>query len=310
MAKPATRMKSIVLKSYRESFSQRLARSPLHNAHDPCVALGPPPPPIAGPQATCSQALRAELRATIEEMVIPQLLIGQLVPQAPAQEQRGRVLPTSEEVDLLARIAVEHDLERAVEIALGVLAAGLSLETVLLHWIAPAARRLGTDWEEDLRSFADVTVGLGTLQELVHLLAPRQEVNESLAAHSSEGRGSALLVSGRAEQHTLGLYIFAELLRHSHWTVVLEPEMSHSAVLQAVHSQPLQLLGFTVSSSERLNSLLELIKAIKRASQNPALHVLVGGPADLTDEAHRAGVHFHHDARAAIDWLDSKKQRR
>jgi hypothetical protein len=245
-------------------------------------------------------------------VVIPQLLIGQVVPQARALEQRGRVLPTLHEVDLLARIAVQHDMEKAMDIALGVLGTGLSLETVLLHLIGPAARQLGIDWEDDLRSFADVTVGLGTLHELVHMLAPREAdgLDTNYSQFHSVRQSSALLVSGPAEQHTLGLYIFAELLRHSHWTVVLEPEMSHRALLQAVRSQPLDLLGFTVSSPERLHTMVELFKAIKRASQNPALHVLVGGPSDLADEARRAGVHFYHDARQALDWLDTEKPQR
>lgn len=316
MAKPATRMKSIVLKSYSASRTSRTSRTSLTTRFVSSASPGSEEPldvyceELTTPTASvsCSPALRDDLRATIEDMVIPRLVIGQGLPrEADSLARRGRVLPTQAEIDLLARIAVQPDLEKALDLAFGMLSAGLSLETVLLHLIGPAARRLGVDWEEDLRSFADVTVGLGTLHEVVHLLA-RRETGDAVISQGQEGTlllpKRALLVGGPGEQHTLGLYIFAELLQHSRWAVAIEATMPDSALLQSVRSQSIDLVGISVSAPERLAAVAQLIRRLRSSSQNPALRVLVGGPVDLTREAQQEQVPFFSDARGAVDWLD------
>lgn len=320
MAKPATRMKSIVLKSYSESRTRRLVGSPPPDAsgkRKDCAAISMhcEPLPVARTPAHGAPTLRDDLRATIENMVIPRLAIAQcLLPDAQrpeAQLKRGRVLPTLSEVDLLARIAAQPDLDGAFELSLEMLRAGLSLETLLLQLIGPAARRLGSDWEEDIRSFADVTVGLGTLHELMHMLArrdARDAIGSPASSHTPAGtilvHKSALLVPGPGEQHTLGLYIFAELLRHSRWTVTLETNIPNSGLLQLVRSQSLDMVGITVSSHERFAEVAKLIQRLRRASQNQAMRVVLGGPVDLTREAEREGATFYGDARRAIESFD------
>jgi hypothetical protein len=114
------------------------------------------------------------------------------------------------------------------------------------------------------------------------------------------------LLSSPGEQHTLGLYIFAELLRHSRWTVVVEAGMSSGALLQALRSRAIDVVGITVSNPERLAAMVELVDTMHQTAQNPLLRVVFGGPVDLKEEAVRAGLHFYDDARSAIDWLDGE----
>jgi methanogenic corrinoid protein MtbC1 len=259
-------------------------------------------------------------------MVIPRLLIAQRLPQGAstaAERRRGRVLPTQAEVKRLADVCAQPNVVQALELTLDILGSGLSLETVLLYLIGPAARSLGTDWEEDVRSFADVTVGLGTLHEVVHCLTYRDDearvaqrdpkpddARQPKSPHQGNtqtARGSALLLSGPGEQHTLGLYIFAQLLRHSRWAVLVEAAMPSDALLQCVRSRKVDVVGISVSSPERLAEMAELAQTITRAAQNPALRVLFGGPVDLKQEAERAGLRFFDDARAAVASLDADK---
>jgi MerR family transcriptional regulator, light-induced transcriptional regulator len=323
MAKPATRMKSIVLKSYIESQAQRLEGSPSpqaeHHGHTDvpdctglnvcCDRLTQGIAPVS-----CSPGLRDNLRAAIEDMVIPRLVIRQcLSSDETALARSGRVLPTPSEIELFARIAAQPDLDNALELALGMQRAGLSLESVLLHLVGPAARLLGTDWEEDTRSFADVTVGLSTLHEVVHLLARREAGDEIVSNATSLGqnrtlreRKQALLVLGPGEQHTLGLFIFAELLQHSRWAVTIEDSSSNSMLLQSVRARSIDMVGISVSHPERFGAVAQLIHALRRASRNRALRVIIGGPVDLTREAQQEGIQFFSDARRAIDWLDGE----
>jgi methanogenic corrinoid protein MtbC1 len=258
---------------------------------------------------------RSELLSAIEEHVIPRLLIAHNLPRTQGDGRLGRVLPTAEEVQHLIQLATQSDLQGSIGMALTMLGAGVALETILLQLVAPAARVLGQDWEDDLRSFTEVTVGLGTLHELVHTLAP-QETFENMdssgsslrqpgSARELEPRGRAVLVSGPGEQHTLGLYIFGELLRHARWSVLIEATMSEREVVQHVKSQAVDAVGISISSQERLAAVAHLISAIKRCARNRAIQVLVGGPVDLTGEAEQVGATFCPDARSAVAWLNT-----
>lgn len=313
MAKLATRMKPIVQESFMEQYMQCL-----------------PPVRQAQPRDRSTQResrveakaivhdTHSELLSTIEEHVIPRLLIAHNLPRTHAEGGPGcalRSLPTLEEVQQLIRLATQSDLQGATGMALTMLGSGRPLETILLQLIAPAARVLGQDWEDDLRSFAEVTVGLGTLHELVHTLAPHPALEEVEPSCSSlrqpgsaprlEPRGRAVLVGGPGEQHTLGLYIFGELLRHARWSVVVETTMSDREVVQHVKSQPVDAVGISISSQERLAAAAHLISSIKRCARNRAIQVLVGGPVDLTDEAEQVGATFCADARSAVAWLNA-----
>jgi methanogenic corrinoid protein MtbC1 len=259
---------------------------------------------------------RSELLSAIEEHVIPRLSIAHNLPRThlDGRHQSLHALPNSEDVQRLTRLATDSDLQGSIGMALTMIGSGLPLETIFLQLIAPAARVLGQEWEDDLRSFAEVTVGLGTLHELVHTLAPPETLEpqqsgdpscSSARQHANQPRGRAVLVNGPGEQHTLGLYIFGELLRHARWSVLIEATMSDREVVQHVKSQPVDAVGISVSSQERLAASANLIAAIKRSARNRAIQVLVGGPVDLSEKAEQIGATFCRDACAAVAWLNS-----
>ncbi|MBC8068162.1 MAG: hypothetical protein IAG13_07500 [Deltaproteobacteria bacterium] len=81
--------------------------------------------------------------------------------------------PTLEEVAELAEVAMQMDDARALELVESRLRSGLPYEAVLLDFVAAAARVLGDRWHTDGLTFADVTVGLATLQRIVTELRQR-----------------------------------------------------------------------------------------------------------------------------------------
>jgi MerR family transcriptional regulator, light-induced transcriptional regulator len=315
MAKPATRMQAIVPESFSEQqYPQSL---PVGQAQSRMPAVTSATSDAA-PQRQLSEDSscaiepdsRSDLLAAIEDQVIPRLLIAHDLMRGPEAFVRKVIaLPTTADALELARLAVQSDLQRSLELALAMLGSGLTLETIFLELIAPAARRLGSDWEEDLRSFTEVTVGLGTLHELVHVLVPATALAPSGCAPrplEHPPRGRVLLLGGPGEQHTLGLNMFGELLRHQRWSVLIELAMPSREVLNCVRAQPIDAVGFSVSSPERLWAAAELIASIKRSARTRTIDVLVGGPVNLASEVERLGATFCADAPEAVRRLSAR----
>lgn len=242
---------------------------------------------------------RSELLATIEAELIPRLMLAHRAdPFSHALCADSRLPPTTAEVFEFARIAACHDLPSALSFVEALCRQGLALEAVLLELVAPAARLLGEQWQADLRSFTEVCAGLGTLQQVVHILGPS-------FAPALPHRGLVLLVAAPGEQHTLGLYLVGEFLRRAGWGVQVTPVMSEPELLERVASERVKLLGISVSNDQLLKPLARLIAAVREASCNPALTVMLGGSLELADYAAINGaVLCAADPREAVRWLE------
>ncbi len=257
---------------------------------------------IAGDRLMAELELKAtpDLLATIEAEIVPRLMLAHRVdPQAPAACADSRLPPTEEEVAEFARIAACHDLAGALASVETMCRAGLSLESVLLDLVAPAARLLGEHWKADLRTFTEVSAGLGTLQQVVHVLGPS-------FAPALPHRGLVVLVAAPGEKHTLGLYLAGEFLRRAGWGVQVDPSIPEADLVRLVAAERVEMVGITVSNSELLKPLASTIAAIRRASVNPNLTVMLGGSIELKEFAAQTGaVLCAADPREAVLFLDS-----
>jgi len=243
---------------------------------------------------------RSDLLATIQDEIIPRLVLAHCADpvRPPPVCADARLPPTEAEVVEFAQLAVAEDLASTLSFVEKVCADGLSLEVVLLELIAPAARVLGEQWLDDRRSFTEVTVGLGTLQQLVHVLGPS-------FAPGVQHRGFIVLLAPQAEQHTLGIYLLGEFLRRAGWGVQVAPSMSDSDLLELVRSEHVEMVGISVSNTELLPHVGKLIAAVKKASHNPEVAVLLGGPVEgLAEYAPKNGAAFCSDPRDAVRWLE------
>jgi methanogenic corrinoid protein MtbC1 len=209
-----------------------------------------------------------------------------------------RLPPTADEVFEFARIAACHDLTGALGSVEVLCRQGLSLEQILLDLVAPAARLLGEQWQDDLRSFTEVSAGLGTLQQVVHILGPS-------FAPALPHRGLVVLVAAPGEQHTLGLYLVGEFLRRAGWGVQIIPTMTEPEILKLVSSERVEMLGISVSNEDLLGPLASLISAVRESSRNASLTVMLGGSLDLGDFAARNGATLcASDPREAVRCLE------
>ena len=87
----------------------------------------------------------------------------------------------------------------------------ISVESIFLDLLAPAARQLGTQWEADVTDFANVTLGVSRLQRIMRRLG-----DTFLQRDQPRQRGeSALLTIIPGEQHSFGLSMVAEFFRRA-----------------------------------------------------------------------------------------------
>jgi methanogenic corrinoid protein MtbC1 len=243
---------------------------------------------------------RADLLATIQEQIIPRLVLAHFDDPVAAEAcPDTRLPPDVEEVAAFSRIAAAQDLPRALSFIEVMVRQGVSIGTILLHLVAPAARKLGDDWLDDLRSFAEVSLGLGTLQEVVHILGP------SFAPGLGD-RGSVLLVAAPREQHTLGIHVLGEFIRRAGWSVEVDPAIPREALLRRVASEPFEMVGISVSNEQLLEPLIDLVRDVKKRSLNPDVAVMIGGSLDLAEHADAVGAIFCNDPGDAVRRLAAR----
>jgi methanogenic corrinoid protein MtbC1 len=255
------------------------------------------PPPDA--RALVPPAANADLVSMIERYIIPRMMLAHGVASSLGECERAAP-PSDEEIEAFADLAVREDVRAVLLMAEAACRRGLTVESLLMELIAPAARLLGDDWESDRRSFAEVTAGAGTLHHVVNVFASR------FAAPPFD-RGQVLLTAPENEQHTLGLNILAELLRRAGWVVDLRASLATKDLLEHVATERLEAVGFTVSNERLLDPLARLVAAVRHIARNPQMAVFVGGPLPLRNFAARCGAVCPGDAPSTVRWLDLRK---
>ncbi len=222
------------------------------------------PPHIVRPGGRLGRAVEAE--------IVPRLVLGHRAAPVRAGSS-GRWTPAPDQVIELANCAV-GSADSAGDYVAAMRASGAGVEAVYLDLLAPAARRLGTLWEDDSLSFVDVTIGLLRLHQILRALGPDFRAQ---AAPERQGR-RALLAPAPGEQHSFGLAMVTEFFRRAGWSVWSGTPVSNDELLGLVRGEWFGVVGFSVACDDRLESLSTCIRRVRAASRNPAIGVMVGGP--------------------------------
>lgn len=231
--------------------------------------------------ATASNTVTLERAMEFE--IVPRLVLARRRhDRAHAVNARpGRAPPlrldSPDEVKSFADLVLGPSEDAAAARVESLLASGVPLETIYLTLLHPAARYLKYQWLEDERDFADVTLGLWRLQQLLRTF--------SAAFRNEQQKASglrALLAPGPSEPQDLGYLMFSlvllgEFFRRDGWDASVEPSPSLPALSDAIHNEWFDVVEFMVSGRKRLDELAATIKAIRRASLNQSVGVLVCG---------------------------------
>jgi MerR family transcriptional regulator, light-induced transcriptional regulator len=224
---------------------------------------------------------RASLIRAIESEVIPRLMLLQAENRgswpAAASDTSGEAAPPSfPSIAQFAEIAMSGDHGLASDYVEAMRAHGASLEKVCLDLLGPAARHMGEMWVRDECNFAEVTLGLCRLQ---HLL---RDNCDRLPGESDAGdlRGlRALLAPVPGEQHTLGLAMVMEFFRRAGWDVDGGPGIGLDELRAMVAKDWFHIVGFSASDAFHFPALTRCIRAVRKASLNPRIGIMVGGRA-------------------------------
>ncbi len=222
-------------------------------------------PRSRAPTAKIETRRRAEqLSQIVEGEIIPRLMLAHS-----ASEGVERAPLSPELTENFALFALSQERESLLAIVGGLLQQGVSIETIYLDLLAPAARRLGDLWLDDRVSYADVTIGLGRLQQLVRELSARPP--QGGCEHA------ALFAPAPGEQHTFGLVILEEFFRRSGWRTWGEFSGVAEDVAAAAQAHRFDVFGVTASGDNCLEQIAHFIMSVRRASKNRDISVLVGG---------------------------------
>lgn len=230
--------------------------------------------PAFGQAAEDHRRRLAQLVRTVEVEVIPRLVLARRAAPRPVAETAENPAPEPGEVEALTRLLLAPDPDAASRFVEAVRQRGVPVEALYLDLLAVAARRLGDLWTDDTSSFTEVTLALGRLQRVLRELVPAFRNEAQRPAHGRR----ALLVPLPGEQHTFGLHMVAEFFRRSGWDVWDGSVASAADLVGVVRGGWFAVVGLSVGGECHLGELATSIRAIRRASRNRAVGVLVGGP--------------------------------
>lgn len=236
-----------------------------------------------------------DLARLVESEILPRLMLAHREP-APIERLRGRQRPSPDQIARFCTLLLAPSGQDVAPHVLGLLDEGVSVEGLLLDLLTPAARHLGTLWEEDECDFVQVTLGLNRLQTVARDLCGLME-RDGLPEH-----GRRVLLAGcPQETHLFGLALVASFFRDAGWAV---SRAESPQAVEIARDEWFDVIGLTLSCEVFLPAMAETIAVLRKVSRNPGVRILVGGSLFLRqpEQVARVGA----DATAADGRLAPK----
>lgn len=229
---------------------------------------------LHSPTRGTGEASGSLLTKVIEGEIIPKLMLAHRSAQVAKLPNRSTDdLSDSGTSETFAELVLTHEATEIVEKIEILLKRGITLQHIFIDLLAPVSRMLGSFWEEDRCTFADVTIGVARLHQVLHEISRR----ESDGLERVHPRGRIFLAPSPGEQHTFGLSMLEEFFLHAGWETACNRSASAQSILSTAASERLDIIGFSIASTEFLGSLNDLILRARAVSRNRDVTVFVGG---------------------------------
>ena len=260
-------------------------------------------PALAEETAARLRALKAGLSPEAVEALAREV-INRVVQRAGYGRSDVGLGPSPEDIDRLAFALIDGNQQAGQVFIEDLRSSGISVEDVMLDYLAAAARRLGDWWNEDHISFMDATLGTARIYGILRVLD-----SEPATRARKTGR-SALFMSVPGEQHTLGVRMAADVFRRRGWEIELLIGRSHDELLEAAGASSHIIIGVSAGGMHSLVSLARLVLALR--IHRPDASILISG--SLVDEAAESVSHLSPDGVApdlerAVEVLDALWER-
>ena len=180
----------------------------------------------------------------------------------------------TKKIEKFADLCVSQDPKVAQAFVDHFLEIGFSKEDIFLELMAPTARYLGSQWDDDCMDFSQVNLGLIRLHAIANEF--KFAYKEGLCDKGKVKR--VMIASAPGSLHMLGTTIVADFFREKGWQVVVSIPSSANELVQAISDEWFDVVGLSISMEQQLLTLAELISQFKCSSVNPRVAVLLGGP--------------------------------
>ncbi len=240
------------------------------------------------PDTTAAQRAPAnpanDLLKTIETEILPRLMLvhARDTTTPAAQPIEPQQLINDEQVAHLVWLMTEQSVSSGQEFVDELSRQGHSLEQIYLDLFAPAARCLGECWDNDTRSFTDVTLALCRLHELLRF-------NTITPTHQQfflgSGAPTVLLATACEDQHVFGILMVAEFFRKENWHVRCEPGASTEELTRIVAAQNFDVIGLSIARSIAKDRIADVVRNVRKASKNKETKIFLGGALIMRDES-------------------------
>jgi methanogenic corrinoid protein MtbC1 len=227
--------------------------------------------------ARAAAAADQDMCSLVEDEIIPRLVAAHRLDDPPGRASPAIANPAGPPLDpqSVAEAALLADVDALMGLFEGALVRGADIETLLVAVMAPAARHLGTRWEDDSLDFVDVTMGLWRLQEVVRGLCRRD--GGWGGAPGPGSRRSILCTVVPGDDHSFGSVIVEEIFRRAGWSVSGYRSASRAELLSALVADWYDVVALTVTVETPSATLADLVGALRAASRNPDVGIMVGG---------------------------------
>ncbi len=220
----------------------------------------------AGRRGEANWRRAALLAGAVEREVVPRLLVAhrQAAPAPLLVRAPGIV-----EVERMTGLVLANDLPGQDDLVHRLQTGGVGVESLYLDLLAPAARRLGEMWEQDLCDFTEVTVGLWRLQTILRDLGRAVVIPVPRPLTPSR---RVLLLPAPGEQHTFGLAVVGEFFHRDGWLVSVGLFATPADLGGAVRHERFDVVGISVACGDRLEPVAAAIRAPGHQQRRAAHH--------------------------------------
>lgn len=254
---------------------------------------------------TEDRQVRRAVQSVLENAIVPRLMNAHRSPLSAPPSMMGEAAASSgrqldvAHVNALVEISLRGEADQTRAFVMRLKDEGVSIESLYLDLITPAARKIGVMWEADTCDFVLVTLALLRIQQVAYDLSPE------FLEHGVEPSSRRVMISPvPGSHHTLGAAMVADFFRRDGWDVFSSHDLSRAELLRLVRKEWFDVVALSISAPNQLVLITALISDIRKVSVNKGILVMVGGPLaqSVPDLATRVGADaVTLDAKEAVD---------
>jgi len=218
---------------------------------------------------------QSSILSIVEAQIIPRLLVSKRIGKPHLTlVSSSKAMPSKKEIETFTDLCVSESSKDAQSFVDDFLDTGLSTEDIFLGLLTPAAKYLGSQWDDDRMDFSQVNLGLVRLHSIANEIRRTSKSGQLVKGKAKR----VMIASAPGSMHMLGTTIVADFFLKEDWQVVVAISSSANELVKTVSNEWFDVLGLSLSIDQQLTGLADLIDQFKSLSLNPRMVVMLGGP--------------------------------